>query len=164
MQIRKTTYNDVDKAAEIYDNARAFMRSTGNMTQWADGYPNRETVILDIASDASYVCEENGEILAIFYFSIGEDKTYNRIYDGEWICDGDYAVIHRIAVSDKARGRGVAAFVFNECFVWYPNLKIDTHKDNIPMQKALLRSGFEYCGIIYLESGEERLAYQKVKR
>lgn len=164
MQIRKTTDKDVSAAAEIYDSARAFMRSVGNLTQWADGYPNRDSVLADMACGSSYVCEENGEILAIFYFRIGEDKTYGKIYDGAWLTDGEYAVIHRIAVSDSARGRGVAAFIFEQCYRSFSNLKIDTHRDNIPMQKALLRSGFEYCGKIYLENGEERLAYQKVEK
>ena len=39
--------------------------------------------------------------------------------------------------------------------------QIDTHKDNIPMQRVLLRNGFVYCGIIHLENGDERIAYQK---
>ena len=53
-------------------------------------------------------------------------------------------------------------FCFNECFKMFPSLKIDTHKDNIPMQKVLLRNGFKFCGIIHLENGDERLAYQKI--
>ena len=43
----------------------------------------------------------------------------------------------------------------------FPNLKIDTHRDNYPMQKSLKKNGFEYCGIIYLADGNERLAFQK---
>ena len=54
-------------------------------------------------------------------------------------------------------------FCFNKCFEMFQNLRIDTHRDNIPMQKVLKRNGFEYCGIIYLENGDERLAYQKIK-
>ena len=34
------------------------------------------------------------------------------------------------------------------------NIKIDTHKDNISMQKLLEKNGFKYCGIIYLEDGK----------
>ena len=73
-------------------------------------------------------------------------------------------MIHRIAVSDEARGKGAAGFIFAGCYEKYPNIKIDTHRDNLPMQKALERAGFKYCGIIYLKNGEERLAYQKVTK
>lgn len=40
-------------------------------------------------------------------------------------------------------------------------LRIDTHRDNHIMQHNILKHGFTYCGIIYLLSGDERLAYQK---
>jgi predicted GNAT family N-acyltransferase len=31
----------------------------------------------------------------------------------------------------------------------------------MPMQKFLQNNGFKYCGIIYLEDGNERLAFEK---
>ena len=42
------------------------------------------------------------------------------------------------------------------------NLRIDTHEKNIPMQGCLAKNGFARCGIIYLEDGDPRIAYQKV--
>lgn len=161
MIIRKTTLADVNSAAEIYDEAKQFMRDMGNPKQWTPGYPGRESILADIEDGTSYVCEENGQLLAIFMFRIGEDETYKIIEGGEWLDDAPYAVIHRIAVSKDGRGRGVAGFVFSECFRKYPNLKIDTHEDNIPMQKALTRAGFKYCGTIYVLDHQARRAYQK---
>ena len=90
-----------------------------------------------------------------------DDPTYHRIDFGSWKSDAPYAVIHRIAV--KHHGKGIIDFCFNECFRLQGNLRIDTHRDNIPMQKCLIRNGFEYCGVIYLANGDERLAYQKTK-
>ena len=163
MTIRKTTEKDVFLAAEIYEDAKKFMRESGNLTQWADGYPNADSVREDIAAGVSYVCEDGGEVLAVFMYAVCEEPTYRVIHDGKWLNDRPYAVIHRIAVSDKGRGRGIAAFIFAQCFAKYPNLKIDTHEDNIPMQRALSRAGFVRCGKIYLENGEPRLAYHKDK-
>ena len=163
MIIRKTTANDVLAAEKIYQDARRFMRENGNPTQWWDTYPNRDTVIQDIEDGVGYVCEEDGEVLAVFMFGPGPDKTYDVIYDGAWLNDEPYAVIHRIAVAENAHGRGVAGFCFAECFKQFPNLKIDTHEDNVPMQRALLRAGFERCGIIHIATGDERVAFQKCK-
>ena len=159
MIIRKTTYADVDAVAEIYENAKVFMRKNGNNDQWNLGYPDRNTVIEDIEAGVGYVCEEDGEILATFMFKIGEDKTYKIMYEGEWKNDAPYAAVHRVAV--KRHGGGIVDFCLEECFKMYPNLKMDTHRDNIPMQRVLLRNGFTYCGIIHIETGDERLAYQK---
>ena len=43
------------------------------------------------------------------------------------------------------------------------NIRIDTHRDNKIMQHNILKYGFSYCGIIYLLSGDERLAYQSIR-
>jgi len=163
MDIKKCNGTDLAPALHIYAEAREFMRSAGNMHQWIGGYPDEATVRADIASGRLYGVWHNGELIAVFYFHMGDDPTYAKIYEGSWKNDAPYGVIHRIAVAKGSHGMGVSGICFDYCYKQCGNLKIDTHKDNIPMQKALLRSGFEYCGIIYLESGEERLAYQRIK-
>ncbi len=160
MLIRKTKIEDIDSAAEIYESAKGYMRKSGNLKQWSTGRPNAESIREDISEGCSYVCERDGEIIAVFYFKKGVDPTYVHIYDGAWRSSGEYAVIHRIAV--KYHGEGIADFIYRYCFNRCSALRIDTHKDNLPMQKSLLKNGFEYCGIIYISDGSERLAYEKV--
>ena len=161
MKIRKTKIEDIEKVDEIYTDCRKFMRQSGNTAQWTNGYPSINQITEDIQNGISYVCEECGEILAVFVFFIGEDPTYKKIYNGAWLNDSPYGVIHRIGVGKNSHGKGVAAFCFEYCFSLCGNLKIDTHRDNIPMRKALTKNGFEQCGIIYLASGDERIAFQK---
>lgn len=160
MIIRKTTRDDLDTVLGIYEEGRKYMRSHGNTEQWKDGYPHRDTVLDDIENEVSFVvADENGEIIAVFAFIEGPDITYNKIYEGSWPDDKPYFVIHRIAVSRHRKG--VASFIYEECLKKHPVLRIDTHKDNIPMQNSLIKNGFGYCGIIHLLSGDERLAFQK---
>ena len=47
------------------------------------------------------------------------------------------------------------------CFSHDANIRIDTHKDNLIMQHNIEKHGFTYCGIIYLASGDKRMAYQR---
>ena len=148
MYIRKTTHADIGAAAMIYENARKFMRESGNENQWI-GRPNEKDIEGDIESGNGYVVEgECGEIIGVFFFRLGDDPTYKIIYDGAWQSDGEYGVIHRIAV--KHHGMGIADFIYNYCFNIRQNLRIDTHKDNIPMRNSLEKNGFKYCGIIHL--------------
>ena len=161
MDIRKTTSQDVDEAAKLYDMARAFMRKSGNHQQWNSGHPNKEDILRDMSEGCSYVgVDENQEIIAVFFFKKGDDPTYKNIYEGEWKSVGEYAVIHRVAV--KYNGQGLADQIYSFCFDKHQSLRIDTHRDNIPMQRSLAKNGFEYCGIIHLANGDERLAYQKI--
>ena len=161
MNIRRAKREELPQIEEIYASARAFMREQGNPDQWKNRYPTHELIKRDMDAEKLYVCEEDREILGVFYFALGEDPTYRVIEDGAWLSEEPYGVIHRIAVA--ARGRGVAAFCFAHCFSICPNIRIDTHRDNLPMQRALQKNGFLRCGIIHLENGEERIAYQKTK-
>jgi ribosomal protein S18 acetylase RimI-like enzyme len=158
MKIRKTTAADLPKIAEIYEYAREFMRRMGNGSQWGDGHPAMELIENDIREGTGYVCvSQSGEILAVFFFSTAPDPTYAKI-DGAWLNDEPYGVVHRIARAENASGAG--AFCLNWCFSQIPNLRIDTHEDNKSMLNLLQRLGFVRCGIIQLENGEDRAAFQ----
>lgn len=160
MEIRKARPDDLDKIMAIYADARAYMRAHQNAEQWENGYPKRELILSDMAQGYCHVCVENGEIVGTFCYFFGEDPTYLRIYDGAWLNDAPYGVLHRIAVA--MHGKGVASFCFAYCLAACKNLKIDTHRDNIPMQRSLAKNGFVRCGIIHLSDGAERIAYQRV--
>jgi GNAT superfamily N-acetyltransferase len=90
------------------------------------------------------------------------EPVYEAMTEGGWLNAAPYGVIHRIAVAEAGRGKGVARFCFDFAFSRCGNLKIDTHRDNLPMQKALAKAGFAYCGVVYYDKVDgERLAYQK---
>ena len=100
MEIRLTELKDLPLVMEIYDYARAFMRANGNATQWIDGYPSESFIRQEIEDGHSFVCtDEQGEILGTFCFILGEDPTYLNIYEGAWLNDEPYGVIHRMAAS-----------------------------------------------------------------
>lgn len=160
MIIRKTAAGDIPAVLSIYAAAREYMREHGNPEQWAGGYPPAELIENDVEQGISFVAEDEGEIVCVFAMLDGPDPTYLKIYDGAWPNDEPYKVIHRIAVSRHRRG--VAGFVFDYVCSLCPNVRIDTHRDNYPMQRALAKNGFSYCGIIHLANGDERLAYQKI--
>ena len=161
MTIRAARAAELGRILEIYADARKFMRENGNPDQWGEGYPPEELIREDVTGGRSYVCEEDGEILGVFYYAEGNDPTYEVIADGAWQNDAPYGVIHRIAVS--AHGRGVAAACFAYAFARCGNVKIDTHENNLAMQRALAKNGFVRCGIIHLPDGSPRIAYQKCK-
>lgn len=163
MEIKRATMADIACIEDIYRGAREFMRMSGNASQWGDNYPSRELLLSDINGGYLYTVSENEGLLGVFYFRIGDDPTYLAISGGAWKNDLPYGVIHRIAVSENAHGKGVSRFCFDFAFERCGNLKIDTHRDNAPMRRALEKYGFEYCGVINLENGDERIAFQKTK-
>lgn len=160
METRLAQVSELSNILEIYESARTFMKSVGNPDQWGSAYPPKRKIEEDINDRKLYVVDDKG-ILAVFFFDIGNDPTYARIYDGKWLNDKPYGVIHRLAVADNARGRGISRICFDFAFSKCKNIRIDTHCDNLPMQHALTKYGFTKCGIIHIENGNERIAYQK---
>ena len=153
MNIRKSTSQDLPQILNLYKIAREFMKNNGNPNQWEDRYPEVSTVENDVKQGISYVCEENGKIVGTFVFFMGEDPTYRVIENGAWHSDQKpYGVIHRVASDGETKGVTRAAY-----------LRIDTHRDNKPMQGALKKFGFQECGIIHLERGDERIAFDCLK-
>lgn len=156
--IRRATYDDIPVILQIFEKGRAYMRQTGNLTQWADGYPNKEIISADIEKGECFVMEEEG-VHAVFTLLSRPDPTYGYIEDGAWLHDRPYGTIHRIASDGTLRG--VVGKAVDYALLSHECLRCDTHKDNLPMQRALMRAGFVRCGIIYLENGEPREAYQR---
>ena len=157
MSVRNATRDDLDRVLEIYEIARAYMKSTGNPDQWGQIYPPRELVEQDIQGQNLFALEYENEIYGVFAFFPDGDDAYDNI-DGAWINDMPHAAIHRVASAGTRRG--VLRDCVDFCLTRSSNLKIDTHTDNRIMQHQLKKAGFVECGTIYLDNGEPRIAFQ----
>lgn len=160
-QIVPAEIEDLPVILEIYEHARQFMRKTGNLTQWLGGFPPAELLLSDIEKQQLYVLRDGDEIYGVFALIMGEDPTYGYIEDGQWLSSEPYGTLHRVASAGKVHGFLSMAVAFS----WkkIPHLRIDTHKDNHVMQKAIQKAGFQRCGIIYLLDGNPRIAYEKLQ-
>ena len=160
--IREAKPTDMAAIMQVMDAAKKIMRQSGNMHQWGEGYPSEAVIMSDIEKDGGFVIEDGGNVVGYFAFLLSPEPTYEKIYDGNWLDDEKpYHVIHRIASLPDAHG--IFSSIMDFCFANERNIRIDTHQDNLIMQHNILKYGFTYCGIIYLASGDERLAYQKLK-
>lgn len=166
MELRKATEVDIDSIMNIINQAQTWFKDQG-VDQWQNNYPNPETIKRDIDNNYGYVLLKDNVVISYVAFIFDGEITYNSIYDGEWISNGEYAVVHRMAVDSRYKGQGLASVVFKyieglclEKEVY--SIKVDTHEDNIPMQRLLYKNGFRYCGIIYLEDGSKRIAFEKI--
>lgn len=156
--IFRATEKHLPQILEIYEAAREYMRTHGNPTQWGDNYPNKALILADIQNgNLHIITADDGHICACFGLFWGEDPTYMKI-DGNWKDNTPYAAVHRVA-SDGTR-RGVFREIFKYVSEKYSHLRIDTHENNLTMQKAILSCGFVHCGTIYVADGTPRLAYE----
>lgn len=156
--VRYATENDLERIEQIYSGARQFMQQTGNPSQWGKQYPPHNQLKQDIRDKSLYVIADENGIHGVFYFYIGEDPTYQEISEGNWRSNEPYGTIHRIAGDGSG---GILKEAVHYAQKQISHLRIDTHHDNHVMQKALARQGFHRCGIIYIEDGTPRIAYDR---
>ena len=157
--------SELSECLQVLADGRRYQQAQG-FTQWPEGYPSAEDVQQDIQARRGYVLKADGVICAYFYIAF-EDSAYPRIA-GAWHSDAPYMVIHRVAIGEAFRGTGVSSVLFRifedlAKSKGIDNLRIDTHEENIPMQKVLAKNGYGYCGTVVQGNGL-RLAYDKILR
>lgn len=169
MLIRKTENFDIIHVMPIFEEARGTIAALG-IDQWQNGYPSEAVILADVEKKQSYVCEKAGTICGTFAIIDDGEPTYDKIFDGAWLTGdgrGDYIAIHRVAISVSCRGSGLSGKIieFATDFaerLGRKSLRIDTHRGNMVMRRMLEKNGFCHCGTIFLENGDERVAYEKM--
>jgi len=164
MNLRKATTSELAIIWEIIQYAIEQRKQDGSV-QWQDGYPNETTLQQDIDSGNAYLVTDDGIVLAYAAIIFEKEPAYENI-EGKWLTNGDYAVVHRVAASKLAKGKGVATKLFQiiedlckDKKVY--SIKVDTNFDNKPMLKILEKLDYTYCGEVYFRGGA-RKAFEKV--
>lgn len=163
-EFRLATLSDAPIIWSIIQLAIARRKADGS-TQWQNGYPNPDIISQDIASQQAYVLTVNTNIIGYAAVIKDIEPAYDHI-EGQWLTDGEYIVIHRVAVSERYLGKGLATLIFKRIEklgleINIHSLKVDTNFDNTPMLRILEKLDYSYCGIVYF-SGAPRRAYEKV--
>lgn len=67
--IRDAHISDLDAIMPLFDRARAYMRASGNPSQWDESYPSREVITADIeAGHCRVLVDGDGGIVGVFAF------------------------------------------------------------------------------------------------
>ncbi|MGN0200899.1 MAG: GNAT family N-acetyltransferase [Candidatus Cryptobacteroides sp.] len=168
VKFRQVPAGDADAALRIIRDAQAMMKELGRK-QWQDGYPAGPDIERDIARGYAYgLYAAEGSLIAYGAVVFDGEPTY-RVIRGEWLCEGDYVVLHRLAVAKDMRRRGLARQFFakvEEMAVarGCASFRVDTNYDNTCMLALLPELGFTFCGEITLASGDSRKAFEKPLR
>ena len=167
--LKLATTNEIDIIMNIINDAKAYLKQQ-SLSQWnlEDGYPRKEDMLRDIKNNNCYLYLEDDVVIGCMSIIFTPDENYYEI-NGEWLSNQKYASIHRIAINNNYHNKniGVKMLLETEEIVKNKNvfsIKIDTHKDNIPMSKTIEKAGYTYCGIITLKRSNIdnlRNAYEK---
>lgn len=163
MCLQKASLADMPAIMHIMAQARTAQRALG-FRQWDDGYPPESQLEEEISAGRGFVLED-GDTVCAYAAIVADDPEYADLQSVMTSYGESYAVIHRLAISDAYRGRGVArrllALLEEEMLsrgiLWS---LADTGLENLPMQKALAATGYRLlCRHTFVWG--PRLVYEK---
>ncbi len=152
MTIRLANLDDVPGIMQIIKAVVPGMRAAGNY-QWDDTYPNPQVFESDIALNQLWVAVVDGEIAGV---SAITTEQYAEYADVGLDTSETAIVTHRLAVSPRFRGMGIAAALLNQAEQvaidrGIPVLRIDTNTKNQATRALFPKVGYIFAGEIGLE-------------
>ncbi|MFD1671064.1 GNAT family N-acetyltransferase [Agrilactobacillus yilanensis] len=166
---RKSNKNDLTAIVEIMTQAKTLLAKR-QIPQWqnpSDG-PTAMTFKTDMLTGQGYVLCQEEKVVAYGALISGIDPAYEAI-DGQWQTQPtsrEYIAIHRLCVTSTLKNQGLASEIMQHLITQaialdYQDIRIDTHRLNLPMQHVIQKNGFQYCGVVKLPIQDgERLAFQ----
>lgn len=151
MEIRKGAVADLPVIMTIMDQARIAQRKIG-FRQWEDDYPSPRIILDDIDSGRGYVWIDSTNTPVGYATIVINDKGYDSVIKRLRL-RGDFAVIHRMAISDDYRGKGYSIEFFRHLEQKIKEsgiriVRVDTGEKNIPMLQALRKLNYSSLGLL----------------
>lgn len=155
--------DEKDTAMAIINTAKAHLKAQG-VDQWQKGYPDEACIEGDIAAKKAYFIVEEEAVLGYVCVDFDGEPAYNEL-KGTWNTPEEYVVLHRMAFTDNARGKGISSVVFRlvEALSIERGVhacRVDTDGGNAKMKHILKKNGFLYCGTIWFDNSE-KIAFDK---
>lgn len=166
--VRAATDTDLTAIMTIIEQGRAAL-AADQIPQWQDGYPRTSDIQQDLDANRAWVLIVDGAVAGYAALLNVADPNYAQIYQGTWDAslDDHYTSIHRIAIASGYHGQHLADFFFSNLMTLsylqgFQQIRVDTHLANKRMQHIILKAGFTYRGIVYMDhdADDQRNAYQ----
>lgn len=169
--VRKAKEHDLPAIVNIIDAARKLLAER-SIPQWQETTgPTKESLTLDLDKDRLFVLVVDEKVAGVAVITDEWDPAYEAMTTPWQEVDSTtYASIHRFAIAAAYRGQGLADWLMAQLIqlcelAGFKDIRIDTHPQNVAMQKVIEKAGFQKRGLVYLDvPNGERYAYQRVDK
>lgn len=151
MIIRRATLNDIPGIMQLIAEVVPAMNASGNF-QWDRSYPNASVFEKDIELSQLWVADVGGDIAGVSAITTDQEHEYAQV---GWDLNETAIVTHRLAVSTRYRGQGIAAKLMQQAEDeatrrGIKTLRVDTNTNNEATQQLFPKLGYKYAGEIGL--------------
>ncbi|TSD67578.1 GNAT family N-acetyltransferase [Inquilinus sp. KBS0705] len=151
MVIRLATLTDIPQIMQIIAEVVPLMRAAGNM-QWDSTYPNPDVFRQDIELGQLWVADIEGDIAGVTAITTEQYPEYEQV---GWDTSETAIVTHRLAVSPRHRGKGIAEALLLQADKVAAErginlVRVDTNSQNAATQRLFPKVGYTFGGEITL--------------
>ena len=165
MQIRKCQKSELPLAWDFYDRTIDWLKENDNLPKWEHGiHPTHKYIKDMVESGSQYICCEDDSLIGAFVLNDDPEGAYQK---GSWsrvIPEGEYLVIHALAISNDHQGHGIGSRVISFCIDVaksgdFKAVRLDLVPGNVPAQKLYEKNGFTYVGDEDLDRGNPEIPF-----
>ena len=152
MRLDVATQNDFDAIIAFYDDVTERTPEMATYARWSKGkHPTVEGIKAYIDEESMYLYRESGAIVGAMAVTMYQGEDYHAIEWTQQVADDKVAVIHILAVSPDAQGKGIGSEMIREAIRLARDkgmlaIRLDALASNTPAHKIYERLGFEYRG------------------
>ena len=152
MKLELATQNDFEAIIAFYDDVTERTPEMATYARWSKGkHPTVEGIRAYIDEESMYLYRANSAIVGAMAVTMYQGEDYHAIEWTQQVPDDKVAVIHILAVSPDAQGKGIGSGMICEAINMTQSkgmqaIRLDALASNTPAHKIYERLGFEYRG------------------
>lgn len=167
MRVRPATEDDISDIINLTSRIKEEYFERNNIPQWQGNYPSEEMFVKDLSAGRLFVMYMGECLIGFASMEVANDPNYEKIENGSWLSNSPYVVVHRFGINPDwhRMGMGSALIALADKLAEareVKSIKCDTHEANLGMIGLLTKAGFTRCGIIHIEDGSPRAAFEKI--
>ena len=152
IRLELATQKDFETIIAFYDDVTERTPEMATYARWSKRkHPTIEGIKVYINEGSMYIYREQGVIVGAMAVTMYQGEDYHAIDWSQQVPDEKVAVIHILAVSPDAQGKGIGSEMIREAIRLAQNngmqaVRLDALASNTPAHKIYERLGFEYRG------------------
>ena len=152
MRLNRATIEDYESIIAFYNDVTDRTPDMERFARWIKGlHPTNDGIRAYIEEGSIYLYKENDAIVGAMAVTMYQGVDYHAIEWSQQVEDNETAVIHILAVSPDAQGKGIGSEMIREAIrLAHANgmkaIRLDALASNTPAHKIYKALGFEYRG------------------
>ena len=152
MKLELATQQDFEPIIAFYDDVMERTPEIATYARWSKGkHPTIEGIRAYINEGSMYLYRKQGAIVGAMAVTMYQGDDYHAIDWSRQVPDDKVAVIHILAVSPDAQGKGIGSEMIREAILLAQNngmlaVRLNALASNTPAHRIYERLGFEYRG------------------